>query len=422
MDTRLAKAREIARAAKLREKNGAWLVPSQTRAGTGYVVKFRNDRWECDCPDFATRHLDCKHILAVCIVVTERETRTERTEETALDGSKKVTTVTTTTERRTEKRVTYAQDWPAYNKAQTEEKATFLRLLADLCATIEEPPPSGKGRPRLPLRDMLFCAAYKVYSTVSGRRFMSDLADAHARGYVSRVPHFNSIFNTFENEDVTEVLERLITASSLPLAAVEHDFAADSTGLTTTRFVRWYDAKYGEEMAHHVWVKLHLMCGVKTNVVTSVCATPGTANDSPVLPLLVAHTARNFRMQEVSADKGYSSRQNLQEIVWRGAMPYIPFKSNATGGAEKGTTLWKRMYHYYQFQRDSFLAHYHKRSNVETTFHMIKAKFGDALRSKTQVAQFNETLCKVLCHNICVVIQSMHELGIAPEFGAAQAA
>ena len=218
------------------------------------------------------------------------------------------------------------------------------------------------------------------------------------------------------------MLEQLIALSSAPLAAGEHDFAVDSTGLTTTRFVRWYDAKYGEEMAHHVWVKLHLMCGVKTNIVTGVLATEGNAGDSPVLPLLVAHAARTFDLHEVSADKAYSSKANLATIMRHGAQPNIPFKSNTTGGSEKGTTLWKRLFHYYQYQRDSFLAHYHKRSNVETTFHMIKSKFGDALRSKTQVAQFNETMCKVLCHNLCVVIQSMHELGIAPEFGVAQTA
>ena len=53
---------------------------------------------------------------------------------------------------------------------------------------------------------------------------------------------------------------------------------------------------------------------------------------------------------------------------------------------------------------------------------MMKRKFGDALRSKTQVAQFNEMLCKVLAHNVCCVIQSMHELGVNPDFARVQAA
>jgi hypothetical protein len=47
---------------------------------------------------------------------------------------------------------------------------------------------------------------------------------------------------------------------------------------------------------------------------------------------------------------------------------------------------------------------------------MIKAKFGQRLRSKTLTAQINEALCKVLCHNLCVLIQSAHELGIEAAF------
>jgi hypothetical protein len=47
---------------------------------------------------------------------------------------------------------------------------------------------------------------------------------------------------------------------------------------------------------------------------------------------------------------------------------------------------------------------------------MIKAKFGDSLRSKIETAQVNEALCKVLAHNICCLIQNMYELNIKPEF------
>lgn len=62
------------------------------------------------------------------------------------------------------------------------------------------------------------------------------------------------------------------------------------------------------------------------------------------------------------------------------------------------------------------MQHYHKRSNVESTFSMIKAKFGERLRSKTRRAQINEALCKVVCHNICSLIQAMHELNLKPKF------
>ena len=74
------------------------------------------------------------------------------------------------------------------------------------------------------------------------------------------------------------------------------------------------------------------------------------------------------------------------------------------------------MFHLYKFNQAEFMRHYHKRSNVEATFSMIKGKFGERLRSKTTVAQTNEVLCKILCHNLCCVIQSIYELGIEPNF------
>jgi transposase len=66
------------------------------------------------------------------------------------------------------------------------------------------------------------------------------------------------------------------------------------------------------------------------------------------------------------------------------------------------------------FDREEFAACYHKRSNVETAFSVIKGTFGSALRSKSDTGQINEALCKVLAHNICVLVQAMHELEIEP--------
>ncbi len=119
------------------------------------------------------------------------------------DGSVTVTermTVQKTVQR------TYPQNWPAYNAAQTHEKERFLDLLRDLCAGVTEPERQKNGRPRLPIQDAIFSACFKVYSTVSGRRFMSDLRDAQAKGYISKLPHFNSIFNYLESPALTPVL------------------------------------------------------------------------------------------------------------------------------------------------------------------------------------------------------------------------
>ncbi|HYO63572.1 MAG TPA: transposase, partial [Pyrinomonadaceae bacterium] len=119
---------------------------------------------------------------------------------------------------------------------------------------------------------------------------------------------------------------------------------------------------------------------------------------------------------EVSADKGYDSFNHRRLVLIKGAIPYIPFRE---GAQPKGKgELWRRMYHLYEYNRAEFNAHYHRRSNVESTFSMIKAKFGEKVRSQTPVAQVNEVLCKVLCHNLCCLIQSFYELGVEPTFSS----
>jgi len=69
--------------------------------------------------------------------------------------------------------------------------------------------------------------------------------------------------------------------------------------------------------------------------------------------------------------------------------------------------------HLFAYQRDTFLSRYHQRSNVETAFHMIKSKFGDSVRSKSPEGQMNEVLAKVVAHNLCVLIASIHELNLS---------
>lgn len=402
MDAREQKALEIAAKSKLTRKGDTWTVPSQA-GPKKYTVDPNPQEPHCTCPDFEARQLRCKHIFAVEYTIEREQTS---------DGQ----TIVTESVRVTQK--TYTQDWRAYNKAQTNEKSHFLAFLYELCSKIEEPiQRRSRGRQPLPLADVLFSVTFKVYSTMSARRFQSDMRDALSKGYVSKLPSFNSIFDYLQRESLTPYLKHLIAESSLPLKSIETAFAVDSSGFSTTRFVRWFDVKYGGNEDWHDWIKMHLMCGTATHIVTSVELSRARSHDSPYYKPLVDATAKSgFNMQEISADKAYTSADNLRTTTEHGATPYIPFKSNVTANTNKGNELWAKLFHYYNFKREEFLTHYHKRSNVETTFSMIKAKFGERLRSKTETAQINEALCKVLCHNLCVVIQSMYELGIEPEF------
>ena len=384
----------------IRKPNNTWIVPSQSGPKT-YTVNPDPESPFCDCPDFEFRRARCKHVLAVEIVL-QREVKVTN------DGHTQTVTETLTVKQK------YTQDWQSYNAAQQTEKSHFLGLLYQLCSKVEEPIQT-MGRPRLPLKDVIFAVTYKTYSMLSARRFASDMRDALAKGYVSKAPSFNSTFDYLQMESLTPYLKQLIAESAMPLQSIEDSFAVDSSGFSTSTYVRWFDVKYGNNEDWHDWLKMHLMCGVKTHIVTSVEMSGATANDSPFYKPLLQQTAKaGFNMQEVSADKGYISMKNLQATLDHGAIPFIPFKANAQ--ADRGTDVWSKMFFFYNYKRAEFLAHYHKRSNVESVFQMIKSKFGERLRSKTTTAQVNEALCKVLCHNLCVVIQSMYELNITPEF------
>jgi transposase len=250
------------------------------------------------------------------------------------------------------------------------------------------------------------------------------LQEAKRRGFLAKMPSYNSVFRYLEAEALTPYLYELIKLSAAPLKSIESDFAVDSSGFSTGQFMRWFDVKYGKEEDRRMWLKLHLMCGTKTNIVTSVEVSDGYAHDYHYFKGLVDRTAENgFKMKEISADKAYLGADNMLTTLRHKAIPYIPFKTNSVpqSGYTPKSTLWTRMLEFYNDHREEFLTHYHKRSNVETTFHMIKSKFGQRLRSKTLTAQINEALCKVLCHNLCVVIQSQHEL-IDVDFSEARAA
>lgn len=69
--------------------------------------------------------------------------------------------------------------------------------------------------------------------------------------------------------------------------------------------------------------------------------------------------------------------------VYKFAILFIKSNSQQHG---HGSKVWNKMYYYFKLCNDEFMKHYHKRSNVETTFFMVKSKFGDMIRSKTKTA------------------------------------
>lgn len=314
------------------------------------------------------------------------------------------------------KRISYRQDWHAYNLYQNNEKLMFYKILNDSVNSLIIGERFGVvGRPYNLMSDMIKCCCIKIFSGSSVRRSISELRMVQKMGYIKRVPHHNSISNYLNSREMEAYLNVLYRKLALPLKGIENKFAVDATGFSTLVKSFWSTErmrqKLGRKIEYRMWRKLHIVTGVNSNIITSANITEGKAADSPQFQSLVTDTSNNFKISEVSADAGYISHDNVKLVNDLGGTPYIMPRSN-TSFRQIRNPEWKRMLLLWRDNKEEFKRHYHLRSNVESTFSMMKRKFSDKLRTKTEQAQVNEILCKVVCHNISVLVNGVYEVGL----------
>jgi transposase len=395
LQMRRERGMEIAKTGKVVFENKKWLVPSQS-SSKKYEVVLGIGTSTCDCPDFITRRMKCKHIFSVEFVVLKQ-----------VDKEGNITITQT-------KRITYSQDWANYTKAQVEEGRLFNELLKDLIENVPEPIREGAGRPKTPLREGIFCAVSKVYSMKSSRRAHSAYEDAEHKQQITKAPNYNVINILLNDARLTPILTNLLHITAMPMKEIETVFAPDSTGFRTSNFSDYCEKKHNTKKEHK-WIKAHLICGTNTNVVCDAIIDENGADCPKLIPLVQNTIDMGFRPQEISADKAYLSRDNMAFINSVNAVPFIPFKTNSIG-KPMGNRVWRDMWLYFQLRQEEFLKHYHLRSNIESTNMAIKAKLGDSVKSKNFVAQKNELLCKLIAYNITVLIGAMYELKIEARF------
>ncbi len=311
------------------------------------------------------------------------------------------------------------RNWNEYNLVQTKEKFWAMKIISDAVDSMRIPYCyRGTGRPHADHADMIKACCIKVFCNFSCRRSMPELVVAKSLGYLDTIPSFNPINRYMKMEFMTPYFESLYKILSLPLTEIEQNFAPDSTGFSTFGRRKWFDVRFDHKMRRD-YVKLHVMSGVRTNIITAARITKGTAADSPLFEDLTFETAERFKMNEILADAGYLSKGNCEIAVEVGARPYILPKSNVRRyniPVRRDNQAWIAMIRAFTNNKHLFLDHYHQRSNVESTFSMMKRKFLPYLRSKSFTGQKNELLCKVVCHNASVLCNAMVSLNVKLDF------
>ncbi len=244
----------------------------------------------------------------------------------------------------------YRRDWHKYNDAQTHEAEDVRELLGGISDLVNEidvqaRPRRDRGRSRSPLGHMLFALIYRAFPGQSARRVQAQLRVLARSGYMPKcdppdsvfsraedrepwIPCFNSITGYYGYDWLTPVLWELVTMTVMPVRSLETDFTMDATGCSTHSFMRWMDYRTESEVQEHGWVKLHMICGALTNVITRAAVSPRDVHDNVLFRELFLETARYFRIRKLTADIAYLSGPNYALAEDFDVALYVPFKSN----------------------------------------------------------------------------------------------
>ncbi len=335
------------------------------------------------------------------------------------------------------KKPTYPQDNVAINLAKTNEVQLFRKLIDEFTiAVIEEPLYKGTGRPGFTQREKIIAMAACCYNKSDLRKTNSYLKDLEAQHYISKAPSFKSISNFFNDKQLLDLLDRLILFTAIPFLTNETTVGIDATGFSISKYHEWVRYKFmrlmkktnekslrGEEIKKRFlpmlikkkkreFIKAHIfgMCGSNSILAVEVTKSKVSDSDTETLELLLGKVMRIGTMsaKDFVADKAYSTHPIYAILAKYDLNVYIPFKSNAKP-TSKGVPLWQKKYWEWIYHPTTTYEHYHKRSNLESIMHMIKQKFGHWVASRNFTAMQNEVKTKVLCHNICVLIQEMYE-------------
>jgi len=291
-----------------------------------------------------------------------------------------------------------------------------FRILKDAVDYLNIPPPkTNNGRPQADIADIIKALCIKNYSGLSSWRSESELRIAKAMGIIDNIYMRTSLNKYLGQSEITEWLNKLYKSIAAPIGAIEVQLAADATGISVAYGrKRWVEVRE-DHQKHKDYKKLHIISGTKSNVIFAAEITDGRASENPRFRKLLDETVKYVSARELSADPGYLSRANVEHIAKNGMIPYILPKKN-TIAKNRGSSAWGRMITLWKEYQDLFALHYHQRSNVESTFSMLKRKFGYHTRAKSEIGQTNEILTKIVCLNAAILSEAMLEFNLKPEF------
>lgn len=304
-----------------------------------------------------------------------------------------------------------------YNLGQENEVFIFFEYLPKVIFFVckNEDMWCGVGAPPAKLYDVLMNLSIKEYFGRSLRRSMG-LIRLMKRAFRLRfkVLCFKTLDNYLNNSCVRKYLDRIIEYTSNPLKCLEKNFATDKTGERTKSFSSWYSLRCGKKSLKRDHLNVHITTGCELHTVTSVTVLKEKGKDNIIFR---KHNKKlkkqGFEVNIHSGDSVYLSRENCTAVEEIGGKPRFHLKKRLTK-KPKSHPAWKKMLIYAEENPEEYDKEYHTRSNVESTNHAKKSKFGDLVRCKNDTAQEQESHLSWCSYNFSILSRAYYELDIEP--------
>ena len=158
----------------------------------------------------------------------------------------------------------------------------------------------------------------------------------------------------------------------------------DSTGFSTSTYIRWRDLTGNIESAKRVALKLH--CLIQLSFFNILCMefTDGAAEDAPILKRQLGMKD----VEEIALNSAYLARCDMLAKMGVESIPIKP-KRNATAKI-RGSQAWRR-----------FLEKYNAiRPKAETTISSVKRTIAYWLRIRKKMMQRKEGCTCIIAYNV----------------------
>ena len=211
---------------------------------------------------------------------------------------------------------------------------------------------------------------------------------------------YKTIERAYGELEVWQILEEVFELTNSSVADLEREFGPDGSGLATS-CKQNYETDRAKDQTHKGYEKIIVMVGLKYKLVSAFkFADKPTAHDSLYFESLLADTARRYsRVDLVSGDSGFLSRVNCDLVVGVGGVPRFYPKKNSLL-CSKGSRAWRVMLEELALDPQKWLLEYHRRSNVEGCFSVLKRDNFLPLRKKLVVRRRQEAFSRVCNLNI----------------------